>query len=332
MDDVFSDKVNVSEGTAQGSVLGPLHYITYVNNIINIIKECDIFQFADDTCILSADEDIDKALQKLQTDFTLLSKWSHDSGLVLNASKTKLMYFSSSHNRKKTPIVLTAHDHNCLHNNSGSQPCRCPPIELVDKQTYLGLVMDNRLTWKDHINHVCDKLRALLAKFSLIKYKVPYQNLLLLYKSLGESTISYGLSSYGRTFKSHLDLIYNLQLRILKTIVPYKVKIKFKNNYRELFSYCKTLPIHEKIHYTLLNENFFQDDLKIPIKHDKNTRSVRNCKLELPRYENTYGKRMLKYMVPALINELPLEVKNKINPNNAKHELHKFYLDSLNKS
>lgn len=325
----FSDNVIVTEGTAQGSVLGPLHYITYVNSIINVVKECDIFQFADDTCILAAEKDVNTALQKLQTDFNNIIKWSHDSGLVLNASKTKLMYISSSHNRKQVKLELLAHDHQCLHGNANSQPCGCPHIELVDKQTHLGLIMDNRMTWKDHINHVCNKLRAILAKFSIIKHKIPYQNLLLLYNSLVESTISYGLSSYGRTFKSHLDLIYNLQLRILKTIVPEKVKIKYKDDHREIFHFCKVLPIHEKTKYHLLTENFFNTDLQVLVKHSKDTRSRRNGKLIIPYYVNNYGKRTLKSMIPRLINELPLNVKSKITTKKLKIELKQHFLETL---
>lgn len=50
-----SDAVSVTEGTAQGSVLGPIHYLTYVNDINNVIEKCTVFQFADDTCLISDD-------------------------------------------------------------------------------------------------------------------------------------------------------------------------------------------------------------------------------------------------------------------------------------
>lgn len=91
INDNLGEKMEVTEGTAQGSVLGPLHYLTYVNDLPNLIKQCELFQFADDTCLVAADSNIQKAFQLLQSEFTTLIKWSHDLGLVLNADKTKMM-------------------------------------------------------------------------------------------------------------------------------------------------------------------------------------------------------------------------------------------------
>ncbi|CAH2104643.1 unnamed protein product [Euphydryas editha] len=298
--DVESDETRVTEGTAQGSVLGPLHYITYVNDLSNIIQHCEIYQFADDTCLVSKGSNAEEALSWLQKDFNLLLRWSHDAGLVLNANKTKLMYISTSQNRSEILPCLISHNHECLHkfNNSSFQnvKCHCKSIDVVSKQTYLGLVIDNRLNWKDHINHICDKLRAILAKFSVMKWSIPYSIRLQLYKSLAESIISYGLSSYGRTYKTHLNKIYTLQLRLLKEIVPINIKNKFRNDYHQLFEHCKIMPIHDKIKLTLLSEEYFNDKLKILNKVDPNsiiTRQKSNAILLLPKYNNLYGKRKL---------------------------------------
>lgn len=331
--DSVSESVAVTEGTAQGSVIGPLHYLTYVNNLETIIKNTEMFQFADDTCLIAANICIVEAQNQLQKDFDLLAKWSHDAGLVLNASKTKLMYVSSSQNRSTYKPKLLAHSHDCLHINNklaNAAHCDCETLEVVNKQTYLGLIIDNRFTWKEHINHVCIKLRAILAKFSIMKQKIPYQTLLMMYKSLAESIISYGLSSYGRTYKTHLDLVYKLQIRLLKQIVPYNIN-KYKNNCHELFGFCKILPIYEKIKLSLLTEEYFNEGLKVRKtvnKHDVITRSISSCKLLLPTYTNLYGMRSLKYIIPNLINELPKLIKDKLNESNIKINLKKYFLEN----
>lgn len=322
--DTLSTKTKTSEGTAQGSVLGPLHYITYVNDVVNTVKNCEVYQFADDTCLIAADGNIDLAVKKLQIDFTQLTKWSHDAGLVLNADKTKLMYVSSSQNRKPHSLKLIAHNHNCLHSDLTN--CSCAPVEVVSQQKYLGLVIDSRLKWTEHINHVCDKLRAMLAKFRLVKNKIPFPILLLLYKALVETTIHYGLSSYGRTSKSHLDQIYNLQVRFLKTIVPDKIKNKYKNNYHQLFYHCNTIPIYDKVKYILLCDHFFNDSFKTFVYRSNKTRSASNTILNLPSYNNLYGKAMLQYQIPKLINELPATVKSQISNQNIKNKLKQHYL------
>jgi hypothetical protein len=325
--DTVSKKVTVSSGTAQGSVLGPLHYITYVNDAVNLVKNCDMYQFADDTCLVAADKDIDKALKNLQTDFTLLTKWSHDAGLVLNVDKTKLLYISSSQNRSLRKIKLIAHTHQCLHSNN--QGCACIPVEIVNHQKYLGLIIDDRMKWNDHIHYVCDRLRAILAKFVIIKNKIPYSTLLQLYKVLGETIINYGISSYGRTFKSHLDHIYKLQLRILKSIVPKKIKIKFKDDECELFRHCDILPVHEQVKLNLLTENYFNKKFQTYKEYTIQTRSASKMLLNIPRHNNHYGKQLLQHQVPTLINHLPMTIKQKISEINIKNTLKKYYLSIL---
>lgn len=330
----FSESKLVKQGTAQGSVLGPLHYLTYVNSLSNLINLCEIYQFADDTCLLATGKSVNEAIVKLQKDFDALVCWSHDMGLALNHSKTKLMYISTSQNRSCIEPKLKLHNDKCLHKNFvGSKliTCDCNFIDVVEKQKYLGLVIDDRLNWKMHINYVCDKLRGILAKLSIIKYKIPFKTLLLLYSSLAESIIDYGLSSYGRTYKSHIDKIYLLQLRILKQIVPKKIKTKFQNNYSELFKFCKVIPIHERVHKILLIENYFNDKLKCQKLYESNQLKTRNMlkpKLTLPSYNNLYGKRKLNYMIPQLINNLPNNVKDTITTKNIKNKLKQFFLDS----
>lgn len=325
----YSNQVTVSEGTAQGSVLGPLHYISYVNDVVNLIENCKIYQFADDTCLIAAHDNIQVALNQLQTDFTLLTKWSHDSGLVLNAEKTKLMYISSSANRTEHDLKLVAHEHACLH--SPGKTCNCKCVELVNKQRYLGLIIDDRLKWTDHINFVCDKLRSILAKLSIVKYKIPYTTLLLFYKALGESTIYYGLSSYGRTCKSHLDPIYQLQIRILKTIVPAKIRVKYRNTYQNLFPFCKILPVYELVKFSLLVDNYFKTDHQNLVQHQNNriTRSIIKGRLRLPKYNNLYGRQLLKYQIPNLLNNLPPNFKKTISEENIKYKLKEHYLSLI---
>ncbi|KAI5635933.1 reverse transcriptase (RNA-dependent DNA polymerase) domain-containing protein [Phthorimaea operculella] len=293
----LSETTEVTDGTAQGSVLGPLHYLAYVNDLNNIIKKCTVFQFADDTCLISDHKDAKVALCNLQEDFTLLCKWSHDAGLVLNASKTKLLHVHSSHIYTSEQITLVAHNHYCLHGSLAQ--CTCETIEQVSQHTYLGLIIDNRFNWGPHVSNVCQKLRAIMAKMYLIKRKVPYQIRLQLYIALADSIISYGLSSYGRTFKTYIDRIYNLQISMLKRILPTKFKNKIKNNLKEIFTFTRTLSVHDKIEVVLLQEHFFayKENIKTGVKY---TRQIANENVNIIRASNFYGHRTTDYIVPSL--------------------------------
>lgn len=332
VEDTFSDSVYITEGTAQGSVLGPLHYLTYVNNLNSVIKRCTVYQFADDTCLMAADKDVSVALKHIQEDFIAICKWSHDSGLVLNADKTKLIHICSSQNIDiDTEIVkVMAHSHDCLHSPNVQCTSSCSTIEQVTAHTYLGLVIDNRFNWSKHIDKTCNKLRAIMAKFYIIKCKVPFSVLLTMYKTLVESILSYGLSSYGRTFKTYLDQIYNIQYRLLKLIVPLKIKNKFTSDPYGLFKYCGVIPIHKKVELNLLIEQYFRTEIQVPKSHSITTRSITLKKLVKPKFNNDYGRRTSHYLIPHLINKLPVEIKNKITAKNIKNTLKKYFLNNIN--
>ncbi|CAK1602106.1 unnamed protein product [Parnassius mnemosyne] len=170
--DEVSDAIDVTEGTAQGSVLGPLHYLAYVNDMEHVVNHCSVYQYADDMCILATSKDLKEAAQRLQQDFTQISKWAHDAGLVLNANKTKIIHVHSNYIKHNTDFKVVAHSHRCLHKSISSRACKCEAIEQVTHHTYLGLIVDNRFSWRFHIDSVCDKLRAILAKFYILKPKV----------------------------------------------------------------------------------------------------------------------------------------------------------------
>lgn len=320
-----SDEVDVTIGTAQGSVLGPLHYLIYVNDVINVVKHCSLYQFADDTCLIATDTNLTRAAQSLQIDFTSLCKWSHDAGLVLNSQKTKMMHIRSSHNRSDTTTVkLIAHCHSCLHSRSNCTDCIT--IDQVSQATYLGIIIDERFNWGPHVDKVCNKLRALLSKLNIVKNRIPYNILRDIYTALAESTITYGLTSYGRTFKTNLDKIHSLQQRILKTIVHKNIKMACNRNYDSLFLHCKVLPIQKMFKVGLLVEQYNRSDILRPVEHKIGTRKVTNKEMTTTGFNNTYGRRTDKYIMPRLINELPLSLKETITITNIKHKIKNYYL------
>lgn len=327
--DEMSNNTEVNGGTAQGSVIGPIHYLAYVNDLENIIKECSLYQYADDTCLIAASCNLDIAMRRLQNDFTLMNMWAHDIGLKLNAEKTKIVHVHSSHIKNDTQIKIIAHCHSCLHKTPSV--CTCCQIESVKHHTYLGLIIDHRFIWKNHIDNVCDKLRIILTKFYLLKNKIPFKILLNMYLALAESIITYGITSYGRTFKCFIDRILNLQLRILKTILPNNIKSQLLDNKAKIFEYCKIIPIHEKIKYNVLVEQYFNFNGEITnsFKNKIVTRSVTENKLCVPRTKNFYGKRTAKYLIPTLINQLPSNIRNSINEKNIKCKLKSYFIDNL---
>lgn len=310
--DTYSNHIFTHQGTAQGSILGPTEYLLYVNDMSNVLEEGSVYQFADDTCLLVSNTCLRKAECALQRSFDQLCRWAHDVGLTINAQKTKAMHIHSAHLRTGSDYepTITAHLHDCLHSNN-NPVCNCPKLEFVKNHMYIGLIIDHKFNWEPHINYICNKLRSILSKLYLLKYKIPYRTLRMLYLALADSIISYGLGSYGRTYKTYIEKIYKLQIRMLKTIVPINIKNKFKDNYTQLFKFCKVLPIEEKIKLSILkeeNHHISQIVYKSRPKALRILTSTKKC--ILPKYRNCFGMRHWRYLLPKTINELPLDMQS----------------------
>lgn len=322
----LSSMVSTDKGTAQGSIIGPTEYLLYVNDMCNIFTEGSVYQFADDTCLVAAHKDIREAQRVMQCNFDLLCKWAHDVGLVINTKKTKLIYIHSPYLTASCVPSVVAHEHLCLHRPV--KACSCSSLELVTQHMYLGLIIDSNFHWRPHIDHVCNKLRSILAKLSILKYKLPYKILRTLYLALADSVIDYGLSSYGRTYKTYIEDIYKLQLRILKTIVPKKIKQQFQDDDSGLFKHCQIVNVFDKVRLRVISENCHNI---LNIRKYERLKSLR-CLTYLPTFiipksNNIYGTRTWECMLPSYLNDLPIELCSKINPKNCQKILKKYFLD-----
>lgn len=268
----------------------------------------------------------------LQTDFNTLLRWCHDVGLVVNATKTKLLPIRSPYVKSFPLKNIVAHVHKCLHTSGPIlNQCNCPPIDVVDCHTYLGLQIDNKFNWFNHVEHVCNKLRQFLANIIILKNRIPYKVKIMLYNSLAESYIQYGLCSYGRTFTTYLNKIYDLQIRILKNIVPNKIRNKYSDDHSGLFKHCNVLPVHIQVKLSILKKLFFIAINQPPTVHPVYTRAVARRQLRCNSFlaHNEYGRRTSDYIVPRLVNKLPTELRDELTAKNIKYKLKLHFLSSL---
>ena len=145
----MSDLKAVSCGVPQGSILGPLLFLIYINDMNKAIKNCSVFHFADDTNLLACHKN-EKTLQKiLNKDLKTLVDWLCANRLSLNVGKTEFIVFRPPRKSLSNRIILTINR---------------TKIHESTKIKYLGIILDQRLSWRDHINELSKKLvRAILA-------------------------------------------------------------------------------------------------------------------------------------------------------------------------
>ena len=193
---------SITQGVPQGSVLGPLFYIIYANNISNVINKCEIALYADDTVLFTSDLNFGKAISNLQEDLKSLNVWCQNNGIMANTSKTKVMVFGSPH------MLAKVHQPEILLNNE--------PLQNVSVYKYLGFTLDNQLTYNAHVNRLISTVTAKLKQFQRMRSFLNVKAALMVYKNMMLPMLEYGdvfLTSSSIINRKGLQILQNKGLR-----------------------------------------------------------------------------------------------------------------------
>ena len=148
-----SPPLKVEQGVPQGSILGPLLYILYANDISFTIKVTKFAFYADDTVFYSSSKDVEKAIARIQRHLDRLLTWCSENGIYINPAKTKYMIFSSRE-LKGPHKQLTVHG---------------TPLEQFQTFNYLGVVLDQHLTFNNHAKHVIQRVSSKVYQLRMLK-------------------------------------------------------------------------------------------------------------------------------------------------------------------
>lgn len=220
--DWLSETQTISYGIPQGSIIGPTLFLLYINDLCNLkLTQGQIFVFADDTALLFSADTWNSAFDHAQRGLNKVCSWLNANLLTLNADKTKYIAFSNKN--KTSPFLLNklvAHT-NVLSCNAS---CSCPNIDRVDEIKYLGVIIDETLTFKSHIHTIANRLRNLTYIFKSIRHIGDRATLKTVYFALCHSVISYCIVSWGGAARTNLIELERAQRGILKVaaFLPYR--------------------------------------------------------------------------------------------------------------
>jgi Reverse transcriptase (RNA-dependent DNA polymerase)/Endonuclease-reverse transcriptase len=311
---VCSGNVENELGVPQGTVIGPLLFILYINDIISSVLVSRLLLFADDTLITLSGDSVRDLEEQLNTDLSSLSKWLNFNKLKLNVEKSKFMVITNKKiNKNEFELKI------------GNQR-----IERVGVMKYLGVILDDELKMDEHVDYVCKKMGQKYGFLCRTSKKLSTQSKILLYKATIATHIEYCSTVLFLASDEQVKRLQRIQNKIMRLIL----RAPKRTNVLWMLDAMQWQPLKQRIEMNTLSfiykiiHNQLPDYLCNKIRyikdiHNYNTRSGGN--VALPRMTKTGSQNSLFYRGMKIYNELENEIKNANTVENFKKMLNNKY-------
>ena len=294
-----SESLTIKCGVPQGSVLGPLLFLIYMNDISRSSEILSIILFADDTNLFFSHKNLFTLNETMNRELSKIASWLSANKLSLNIKKTHFIIFKSRGKKSNQHVSI-------IINNQ--------EIEQVKCTKFLGLYIDDEFTWKYHIDQVASKISKMTGILAKARHYLSLKTLQTIYDTMVYPYLTYCNIVWASTYPSRLKSLFMLQ----KKIVRIMTFAKYKENSKPLFLSLKILNIYELniylmalFMYSYFNENlpsYFNNYFKLnEMIHSHNTRTASNLFIDYKR--TNYGKFSLKFRGAQIWNKLPKDLK-----------------------
>ena len=304
LDNTESSLLNVICGVPQGSILGPKLFILYINDIVQVSDILKLIIFVDDTNAFCSGDNVIEVAKIVSNELNKLKVWFDINKLSLNVSKTNYMLFSNSKLPQKLDISIKNH---------------C--IDKVDVTMFLGVLIDEKLNWKQHINVVRSKLSKTISVIARSKKILNKDSMHTLYCSMFLPYINYCTEVWGNTYVSNIKPICLLQKKIVRIIN----NAGFNDHTNEMFLKSKIIKFHDLVQFKTATIMYKAKNKLLPtnIQHLFDTKEHLNYNLRgKNKFSTKYVRTKAKTMCVSVVG---VKIWNNIDNNIAEAEsLQKF--------
>jgi len=301
---VKSELKLIQSGVPQGSILGPMLFLLYINDLPSYLN-CKTFMYADDTALLITAKSCEELQHNANHILQSVKIWMNQNKMHLNIEKTTYSIFNRSN--------ISLENLNIKYDST--------LISMNTDFKYLGIKFDKKMNFINHINHVANKLKSFLPIMYKLRYQLDEKTKLLIYKSLIESQIRFGIIIYASKLTLHkLD---KLQGRILKTLFNNKNLNNILLNYNiltatNLYKYEVILKC-----WARLRVDADEGETNQTFDHKYNTRDRSKYRLN---FNNQTHCNSLIFRQQMLYNTVPKTLRADINIKHFKTELLTYLL------